>query len=176
MTHLRIYYKLPVMFKTKLQKITAAVIAALILLIMIYLVTSQTVTIYMLYSIIMILPLLILADICFLILPLTVPILLGLSVYTLITKNYEKFNNLYLALLIMVYTGLFNWQIDNILNLKTYVIMTSGLRLYFLSFLWVLFVYGMLYISKRKDTRLYLWFYVPIVVFFLIYQIISAIE
>ena len=96
--------------------------------------------------------------------------------YTLIKRDYEKFNSAYEIILIMITVGIINCEIDWILNLKHYVMNTNCLRLYWYTLLLILFIYGIMYVSRKKDTRLYLLIYGAFILFYLTYKVISAFE
>lgn len=164
------------MFKTEVQK-KAAIIAGLIfLLISALLLFFKVVTFTVLWSIIVVLPILFMADICFATLPITIPLFLGMACYTLIKKEYEKLNSWYETILLMITTGIINSEIDGILNYKKYLDESNGLRLYWFLFLMIAFYYGIIYISRKKDTRLYLLTYGIIFLFYMLYKILESFE
>lgn len=164
------------MFKTDLQKKIAFALGAIFLLTCILLVAFKVITIYILWTILFILPILFVADICYLILPITIPVLLGLSGYTLAKKNYEKFNTIYEVLIVMVITGIINAEIDWVLSIKNYVMHTSCLRLYWLAYFALAMICSCMYVAKKKDSRLYLLIYVAMIIFYLLYKVIESIE
>ena len=164
------------MFRTDLQKKITIAGISLFIIICSLLLAFKVVTFYILWSIIIILPILIASDICFATLPITIPILFGMTGYTLIKRDYEKFNSAYEIILIMITVGIINCEIDWILNLKHYVMNTNCLRLYWYTLLLILFIYGIMYVSRKKDTRLYLLIYGAFILFYLTYKVISAFE
>ena len=86
------------------------------------------------WAIVVILPILVLADLCFFTLPVTIPLLGGLTTYSLIKKDYTKFNELYEILLIMIYTGFINMKVDQLLGNPDYFEQGCFWRLYWLVF------------------------------------------
>lgn len=164
------------MFKTDLQRKIAIALGIIFLLTCILLVAFKVITIYILWTALLILPFIFVADICYLILPITIPVFLGLSTYTLIKKNYEKFNTLYEVLSVVIVTGIVNAEIDWTLSIRNYVMQTNSLRVYWLAYFAVALICGCMYIAKKKDTRLYLWVYSTMIIFYLLYKAIESIE
>lgn len=122
------------------------------------------------------LPVIFIADLCFLSLPVTVPAVLGLSIYSIVKKDYEKYNYAFEILLIIISCGIFNFAIDSLLSNYFYVQVTPCYRVYWLVFLLCTFILGIIHLRKFKDNRVYLWTFVPFLVFYMLYEVIKAAE
>ena len=136
----------------------------------------KVVTIQMLWALIFALPVLFFADLCFLSLPITIPSVLALSTYTLIKKDYQKYNYAYEILLVVVSTGIINYVIDKMLDNANYVNLTHCYRVYWLMLLLSMFIVAIINLAKFKDNRVYLWTFVPLIVFYMFFEIIKAAE
>lgn len=164
------------MFKTDLQKKIAIWAGLIFLLTCILLIAFKVTTIYILIAAFFLLPLIFVADVCFVTLPLTIPAFFILAGYTLVKKNYEKFCNIYEYLSIMVVVGIVNSEIDNILNMKNYITQTNCLRLYWIAYFGVFLVCESLFFARKKDTRLFISIHGVMLVFYLIYKLIESFE
>lgn len=164
------------MFKTDLQKKIAITAISLFVLICSLLLIFNVVTIYVLWAILFVLPIIAIADICFVTLPVTIPMFFVMIGNSLITKNYEKFNRIYEVILVMIIVGIVNYEIDSMLNMKTYIMQTRCLRVYWVAYLGVALVCGCLFTSRKKDTRLYMVTPGILIVFYLLYRFIESFE
>lgn len=140
------------------------------------LIKSDVYSFSMLWGFFIVLPILLAVDICYFMLPLTVFSLFGLSIYTITKKDYTKFNELYKWLLIMVVVGLFNLNIEKMLDSSAYVNEGSFIKLYWNAIAAVACTLNIMFLSRIKDTRVYISTYVLAVILYVFYIYADIVE
>ena len=121
-------------------------------------------------------PSIIVSDFCFYLLPLSIPLLFIISIYTLIKRDYQKFNFLYAVLLIMISLGIASGIFEAIYENSYYAYQTGEYYSYWLVFVEIIVLASILCIAKKKDTRIYLCTYVPGLIMYFTYQIINMLD
>ena len=129
-----------------------------------------------LLSMIFILPILFVTDICFILLPFSTCALLLLSLYTLIKNNFEKINFAYALLLILVTLGLINMNIESLYINNDYIYHGRDYKSWWYVFLALALCSGIIYAAKKKDSKIYLFSYTIALIFYLIYQLINILD
>lgn len=127
-------------------------------------------------TIVLTFPMLFISDVCFVLFPIAIIITFLLSIYTLISKNYTKFNNLYAALYMIIVLGIINLNVDNLCNNKTFVLHSFGHRITWYIFLGFASIISLVLISKKKDTRIYLYTYAAALLMYLVYQVVNILD
>ena len=102
------------------------------------------------------LPVTLILDVPVLLLPFTLIIVAGLSLYSLITKNYQKFYLWYKNLFLFIIFGISCYEIENLFQTTSYFLLPEFIIL-FISFLaFLLSIPYVMFVDSKKDTRYYL--------------------
>ena len=133
-------------------------------------------SINLIWAVVFAFPMLLIADLCYVTLPITIPVLFGLSIYSVVKKDYQKFNYAFEILLIVITCGIINFIIDRLLNNIVYVSATPCYRVFGLMFLLCAFVFGIIKLREFKDNRVYIWTFVPMIFFYMLFEVIKAAE
>jgi len=120
---------------------------------------------------IVILPFYLGLEVCYFLIPITFVLLVGLTITQLVRKDYTSCNGLFELLVFMNYLGHLNGHLDYVLRDYTNFL---SIDFFHIDILFVIFLGVMLgadYIYKKKDTRYYLIFTIPLVVYMLGYMV-----
>ena len=101
-------------------------------------------------------PINILLDLSFVLLPVFFTVITGLFLYTFISKNYRKFNRLYEGLFILVLLGFSSIFFDNLFFRTAFFGKAECIELYTILFVLLLFISLVIYLRQKNDTRYYL--------------------
>lgn len=120
-------------------------------------------------------PIFLCVDICFILLPLSLTAFILLSIISFWKKNFEAYNYLFANLAFMVTIGFFDacletFMLDNVDELFNFPILV----VYFLVLLTILG--NIMYIYRKKDTRLYTFAILPIFILFIAYKLVEILS
>ncbi len=161
---------------TKKRLIVYGSLVALLLLYLFILIKMHIFSFTVLWGLLVVLPIIVAADICFVTLPFTVITVFGLSIYTLVKKDYQKFNWLYELLVMMIVLGFFNYSLETLLNNNYYVMGVSLIKVYLNILAAVCCTLSIMFLSRIKDTRVYIATYVLAVLFHIFYLVADVVE
>lgn len=109
------------------------------------------------------LPLVFAFDLCFWIMPLTLISLLVLSALQFIIKDYEKLNKAFIICILLCVLGFLNLKAESIFEQTNYILAQDYLKLYVCLIGLFILEFILIHISKKKDTRYYLFIVIPII-------------
>ena len=119
---------------------------------------------------------LLITDLCFFALPYSIILVFALSLYTIIKKDYLKFNFLYMILFTIIILGITNMNIDSLYNNGPYLYNGLDIRSYWHAFCGIVLTAGVLYTFKRKDARAYVYIYTLGLLLYMTYQIVNIVD
>ena len=128
------------------------------------------------WSLLIIFPMLLLVDLCFFTLPVTIPALFILSAHVLIKKDYEKYIPAFNILIMAISCGILNMLTDTLMNEEKYFMEYYGWKFILFLLCLVLLYYSLKFISKFKDNRIHIYVYVTLLAICLLNQLINIIE
>lgn len=161
---------------TKKRLIVYGSLIALLFLYLFALVKMNIFSFTVLWGMLVVLPILVAVDICFVTLPITVLSVFGLSIYTLVKKDYQKFNWLYELLIMMIVLGLISYNLETLLNDYYYILSSSYIKLYWNILAVICCTLSVMFLSRIKDTRVYIATYVLTIFFHMFYLYADVIE
>ena len=115
-------------------------------------------------ALILAIPFLILFDFAFYLLPIVISLLIILVLYTLISRNYQKFNRVCFFLLLIVLIGFGGIRIDLLFRSTNYFGVLEFLYLYLILFVILALTALLIYILQKRNTKYYI---IPISIFIL---------
>ena len=123
-----------------------------------------------------ILPVIFITDLCFFLFPCSIVLVFLLSLYTVISKNYSRFNLLYMILFVIIILGITNMNIDGLYSNKSYFYHGLDIRSCWYAFCGIILTTGIVCAFKRKDTRIYVYSYTLGLLLYITYQIANILD
>lgn len=120
-------------------------------------------------------PISVCVDICYIALPITILAMIILSIYSHIKKDFVKFNHLYQFLAFMLVIGFMDICLESAIKTRFsfYEFDYSLGIIYLIAFL--VFVLNIIFITRKKDTRLFSYLILPIFLLYLLYKYIELV-
>lgn len=102
------------------------------------------------------LPVTLLWDVPMVILPLTIGSMAVLSIYGVVTKNYQRFYNWYRNLFIIIVYGILSYEIENLFRTTSFFKQSEFITFFVCFFLILALIGFTAYIETKKDSRYYI--------------------
>lgn len=104
-------------------------------------------------------------EMCYFLIPVTFILLLILTIIQFCRKDFQRFNRLFQILVATNILGHLNGRLDAITSNKLDFININFLEYYLLIFIFMFTLWGLNIIYKKNDTRYYLFFTIPIILY-----------
>lgn len=118
------------------------------------------------------LPILIFADICYILFPLSLLTMIVLSIISSVKHDYTMFKDYYKLLAVMVSVGFIDMFFEKSVSDNYF---SSNLFLVWNILLMIYLLFSVIFISRKNDTRLYTFVFLPIVLLCLFRDFINVV-
>lgn len=120
-------------------------------------------------------PISLFVDVCYITLPFTLLTILSLSVYSHIKKDFEKFNTLYEILAFMITIGFIDICVENAITTSYGVYEFDFSKGFVYAGFLIIAISNIIFMARKKDTRLFVYSFLPLFLLYSVYSFINMV-